>query len=645
MSPHRGAMISWRSTDYQLSPEQAFVLHRSLLGAVLATAVVLSALSAGFVGALPTTGRPEVTTAVSPDTPAQSDGQLAVRLQAEGETLNTLLESMGETELLYARLLDYQRERAVLRGQILEQGIIQEAVYLNLTRFLRRFQDDPEKLDALRYEIRQSIDTLAELERTVEAERRLVTRIRATIIAENDTLGNLTTPLAEPLRRQRESQLTGLALLNESLGVQAQSLFDARVRQVERAEIVGFYQPIWREIDTQQRKELLREFEADISATVRAAAIRDSRFENQRLLAEVLRAHHEARISTVDEFRTLLDSLEAGLSDLGSTPSATQRERLDSELDAERADLQRYRELLEHESVPSSRLRANLSAHAELQATRQGLLDRQDELVQRLESDQTKAAQNRTLAALDRTIATERDVLESIGETIAAEQQGVSGLYEVFGQVDVDLRGQAYLRVRDRIADLIRVNIDRQQRVLQREFADLQRKARTVARIEYVWSLQDRRRRVGRLNETVRQERLEAALLSERRDDVRTVFGWLELLRSEADRTFAAESELLAVVQAEIYSLVQPTDTTAVRERPTTTAANNTDPATNGGAALSLVVVLFALLALSVVAVVWYRDPEEVNRWTRDQLARFGRDGDETAETSSSGPDEDRPER
>lgn len=558
--------------------------------------------------------------------PLQETRQVGVeefrdRLRAERDSLDALFDTMTAEEVLYARLLALQRERVVLRGQMQEHGSIEAATFANLTRFLRRSQDDPEKLDRLKYEMRRSADTLFDLQETVRRERELVDRLRALVASENGTLDDLTTPLASPLEAQRESQLDGLALLDDSLAEQEASLFETRALLVERAEYVGFYQAIWRDIDTQLRRQVLAVIERDLDESGSQSAIHDSRFENQRLFTEVLSQHHRARIATVDEFQSLVTTLEENLSTLGDDPSAAEVERRQSTLSALRDGYQRYRPLLRNESTVAASLRSALSTHAELHETRRNLLDQQRKLVVRLSHESRKPEQNRTLAALDASFDAEEAILSASRRQVRTERQAVSRLYEVFSDVEVDRRGAAYLEVRDRIADLLAVNLERVDPVLERELADLRSKRRTVARIENTWRLQARWVEVARLNETMRDERLEGRILRERIGDVRTVFGWLTVLREQADRTFAAEAALVSQVRERLESVESRPTRTTIRAT-TTTGGNESGSARNGRDARVFVLLLVGILSLTLLA--WRSTPDGVRR----RVVRRIRSGD-----------------
>lgn len=602
---------------------------RSIGIAVVVTTLVATAALAGLTPAIePTdgsvtatpTGGPATVTATPPVSQGDSD-QLRSRLREEQASLDTLLDTMTEEELLYARLLDAHRQRAVLRGRMQEHGSIESVAFANLTRFLRRTQDDPERLDELEYEIRRSAETLAALEASIEEERAIVDRLRELVDGENETIAAVSTPVDTPLSTQRESQLSGLALLNESLVAQEDAIVEARTQQRKRAEYVGFYQEIWRDIDTQTRKQVLDQISDELTETLLATAVRDSRFENQRLLAVILRDHHRARVATVDRFRAQIATLTDSLSRFEADPTSAVRDRLLAQFAAQRSDIAGFRALLANESDVARRLREALTTHVELQETRLAVLTEQTRLLTRLKADQTKARQNETLAAMEDSFERERSVLSAIERQIREEQRVVTALYGVFTDVPLDDRSRAYLRVRDGIADLLASNLERLERRLDEEQDDIDEKTASIARIEDTWALQARRQRIPLLANKTVQEHLEAAVLRDRVADIRTVAGWLTALRTEADQTFAAEAALLDLVAATVRTSPEPVTPTAETATTPTPTLSESDPPTGGGVPVALLAALAVISTALLLA--WRRDPDRARTLTVTRLRRF----------------------
>lgn len=569
-------------------------------GAVFAVLIVTSTLAAGGAG-------PQRATLPGPTPTGTNTSLTEATIERDIATLEALAERMATVSTLYDALADRQRERTALREGILTQEFLQRIEFANLTRFLRSVQDEPEALDRLRYAIGEALDAFTTATARVGEERRLVGRIRRLVVADQRALANLTTPLVTPLAAQRETHLSGLETLDEALLTQEGDLVELQAQQRSRLTLVGLYLPIWRDIDSGTRRQVLGDIEAALVRSARRTATLASRGENQHLLTDILQAHHEARLATVQQFRTLLDSVSTAVETVRERPGTAPGVRAD--LGSMRADRRAVRDLLSSASPPAQELGAALDAHTALRERRLTVLGRQRTLLAALAADRTKAQQNRTIAALSRRVDAERATLEAMAAHIRAEQRAVTRLYGVFGDLDPDQRGLRYLDVRDRILDLLSVAIERLARDRVAALSDVQARASALGRIEATWSLQQRRRQVGRLRAQFADDRVDVATLGDRLTAAVRVFDWLGALRREVDGTVAAEVALLSRARERVSTLavtptVQPTPTPSIEATPA-----DAGDTSRGDVLLSMALVVALLAALlGVVAVSNGRD-------------------------------------
>lgn len=538
-------------------------------GAVnVAIALVVLASAAPVAAVQPATGP------VSLDG-VESVAELDGTLQSERAAIDDLMENMLAVDRLYAELGEAQFQRVVLRSRMDEYVSSQHSALDDLGREYLSMQREPDRLDRFEYGVERSTLALADLHNTTLREQRLVDEIRAEIGAENGTLSSLDTPLAGALAAQQASQLEGLAYVSEQLAIQEERIADARELQDERLEYVSHHREIWREMKTVERQRALALIEEEFDRTYDNETLRDSRLDRQRYVVGLLRAHHHARMETAVEFTALLWSLDDDLAALDDRPSADEVEELQARLDGRASAFGAVRTHLADESAVTGRLREELAVKDGLYEQRHALLDEQASLVDRLANQSWPGRQNATVRALHGRVDEERAILGELDEQVAAERRLVSELYDLDGGDAANGRLAAYVRVRDRIADLLESNLALQDRAIDRQTAALRSRERAVARLGWARGVQDRWRRLPALEGAVRLDDLDATVLSHRFADQQRAFDLLTEAREEASATFAGEQALLLGVVDALDRVETATPVPAASNATNATGATN----------------------------------------------------------------------
>lgn len=540
---------------------------------LVATSTVAGPVASGPVATGGTTPAVDGTRVAAVPAASAGDGQvtgdvvtvggLQTELQSERAVLDDLMATMLVEDRLYERLAELQFQRVVHRSRMSERVSVQEAALGDLSREYYSMQHEPQRVADIEYEIEQSIRTLDHLSNVTAEQQALVEELQARIEAENGTLDELDTPLAEALVAQRASQLRGLEYVAEQLAVQEEQLAVARSLQEDRLEYVEHYQDIWRELETIERRRVLDRLDAEFDETHQVATLQDSRFEGERYVVALLREHHHARMETVVEYTAFLWSLEDDLATLGDEPTPEAVEALQARLDEQAAALSAVRDALATESAVTGQLREEMAAYEDRLEDRESLLWSQTTLAIRLESQSTHETQNRTVTALERRVEEEAAMLDAMDEQLRAEQRLVGELSRVGTAEDVRGRLAAYLRVRDDVVDLLEANLDEQRRLVEVQSTDVRAKERAAIRLGWDAGVQDTWRRLPAFNETVRLSRLDAEVLDHRFEGQQEAFGLLTDIREESDATFEGQQRLLADLQDdldEVATAVRTTD-------------------------------------------------------------------------------------
>lgn len=536
--------------------------------------------------------------------------EIRAALSGERVAMEAVEDELVEQERLYEQLAALQSERAALLSEVEERTALQRSALEDLQDVFFGFQDTPERLEDLQYELGRINETLVELQTAIEAERRLTLRLIGRVAGENDAITRLDTSLQSGVREQRDSQLTGLLTLEASLEEQRDRLVETRLRVVRLEAFIGDYPEIWRDVDSDERARVLARIRSDLEAAETRVRMRASRFESTGYLVALLYEHHRARMETVSEYVSLLRSLDADLATIGPTPTEEGLARAQAGITSRLGVFERIEGLLGVESPVASRLRARLTQYESRLDDRAASIERQREIVEELRQTSTVEGQQAVVDVLDREVARERKLLDDLGQSLAAQRRIVAQLYDVGHEEGNDPRILAYLRVRDRIADLLDAILVSEERLLAEEQSEARYKAKAVGRLRYALGVQDLWRRLPDVVDEEDADLVESTLLRDRYQDKRAAFELLSGLRMEANATYSSEVRLLENVSAALdrVETVEPDAGTPTTRRQVGTVATTSTTGTDLESDVVAFFLIFVLLVLWIASIVWILD-------------------------------------